>query len=139
MATGHGAAGLDANAFGPVRERLTAWRARRERGSCIPEDLWRPAVRLATEYGISRTSRVLRLGFRELKARVEKSRSDASPTGRDSKARFVELPYAAGLLGGPECLIEVERRGARIRIALNGRGTSELASVIETLVKKSGR
>jgi hypothetical protein len=139
MATGQAAAGLDPKAFEPVREHFAAWRARRERGSCIPEDLWRPAVRLAIQYGISRTSRVLRVGFRELKARVEKSRSDALTTRRDPKDRFVELPIAAGLLGGPECLIEVERRGARIRIALNGRGTFELASVIETLVRKSRR
>lgn len=138
MATGR-AAGVDSHAFEPVCERLTAWRARRAPGSCIPEDLWRPAVRLATEYGVSKTSRVLGLGFRELKARVEKSKSGASPTRRDPKARFFELPCATGLLGGPECLIEVECRRSRMRIALNGRGTSELACVIEMLVRKAGR
>jgi hypothetical protein len=139
MATGR-TGGFDGDAFERTRRRLTAWRASRRTRGRLPEDLWRPAVRLAVQYGISKTSRALRLGFRELKARVERSAAHDSP-GRQGHEGFVELRGGAGLLGlcGPECLIEVECRGAGIRITLNGQGRSELPSVIETLVGRSGR
>jgi hypothetical protein len=139
MATGR-TGRFDGDAFERTRRRLTAWRASRQTRDRIPEDLWRPAVTLALQHGISKTSRALRLGFRELKARVEKSAAHDSSV-RQGHEGFVELRGAAGLLGlgGPECLIEVECRGAGIRISLNGRGTCELPSVIETLVRRSRR
>lgn len=134
-----GRTGNEAGAFEPLRERLIAWRKRRQPGEHIPEDLWRPAVKLARRLGISRTSTALRLGFRELKARVERTGQTPSRDERSGAERFVELPRGAGLLGNPECLIEVEDRGTRVRIALNGRGTSEVASLIEALMKRAGR
>ena len=54
-----GRAEIDANVFGPVRDSLTAWRERRKPRDHIPEEIWRPAVRLAIQHGISRTSKAL--------------------------------------------------------------------------------
>ena len=129
----------EADAFEPLRERLDAWRQRRQPGEHIPEELWRPAVKLARRLGISKTSTTLRLGFRELKARVERTSQKPSRDERSGAERFVELPCDARLLGGQECLIEVEDREMRVRIALNGRGVSEVASVIEALMKRASR
>lgn len=129
----------EADAFEPIRDRLNAWRQRREPGEHIPEEIWSPAVKLARRFGISKTSTTLRLGFRELKARVERTRQKPSRHQRSGAERFVELPCDARLLGGQECLIEVEDREMRVRIALSGRGTSEVASVIEALMKRAIR
>lgn len=120
--------------FEELRERLMAWRERRKPGEHIPEEFWKPAVLLARRHGVSRTSTALRLGFRELKARVE---AGAGKATREERKGFVELTCGAGPLAPPECVIEVEGSGTRIRIALNGRGTSEVASVIEALASRA--
>ena len=125
----------DGDEFEALRERLMAWRERQKPGEHIPEEIWKPAVVLARQHGVSRASMALRLGFRELKARVE-ARGARRKARRKETERFAELSCGAGPLGPPECVIEVEGSGTRILIALNGRGTSEVASVIEALASR---
>jgi hypothetical protein len=44
-------------------DRFSAWRARRSRGSRIPQSLWTLAVRLARTHGVSRTANVLGVDY----------------------------------------------------------------------------
>lgn len=129
---------METSPFEPIRERLEAWRARREGGRQIPGEIWKAAVKLARQFGVSKASRELRLGFRELRARTEKE-TKRRGASQESPERFVEVSRAIGFVGGPECLVEVESRGACIRIALSGRGISEAARVVEVVMKKGGR
>jgi len=56
--------------FGEIPARLrrleqlfAAWRKTRVRGDRIPQSLWKSAAKLATDFGLSRTSTVLKLDY----------------------------------------------------------------------------
>lgn len=71
-----------------ARSRFNAWRKLREKGSRIPQSLWRLAVRLASSYSIHRTATALKLDYYSLKQQVEA----AADTPESNSPRFVELP-----------------------------------------------
>jgi hypothetical protein len=115
-----------------VRRQFEEWRGSRRPGARIPEPLWRAAVALARRHGVSKTSLALRVDYYSLKKRLE-----ASPRQRAERdgavARFVELPLRA-VPGGAACVVEVEdRRGARVRLELQGLGPGELAGLVGTV------
>lgn len=95
--------------FEGARCALERWRRRREPGARIPEEIWRLAVRLARKEGISRTARALRVGFYELRERVERGRAperSAAPPGRNG-SRFLEIPLPLSP-PAPEGVLELE-------------------------------
>src|SRR5438105_215876 len=73
-----------------VRQRLARWRRTRQKGSRIPEALWKAAVQLAGSYGLNPTARALRLDYYDLQKRFEASTSPA-PVEKSSLPSFVEL------------------------------------------------
>jgi hypothetical protein len=97
----------------------------------IPEPLWAAAVRTATNYGIHRTAKALRVDYYALKKRVE-----GVPAATASKvpaevagARFLELP-AAAWAGWGECTVELEDAGgAKLRVHLKGFEAPDLAAL----------
>ena len=80
-------------------ERFERWRATRQKRR-IPEALWKVAEELASEFGIHRTSRALRLNSKELKRRWSASaEGKTKPSGEAEASSFVPL-VAPGLVGG---------------------------------------
>ena len=65
-------------------QRFAAWRKTRAAGQRIPEALWNSAVRMANQYGLNRTARVLGLDYYCLKKRVNRA-------GGPSASTFVAL------------------------------------------------
>ncbi|MBL7189846.1 MAG: hypothetical protein ISS70_26245 [Phycisphaerae bacterium] len=72
------------------RERFDTWRSKQSKRTRLPESLWSAAVKLAREYGLNRTARVLRLDYSALKKRLESTvAADPSPTV--TEPQFVPL------------------------------------------------
>ena|ERR1700689_1155703 len=107
-----------------ARSRFQAWRNRRERGCRIPERLWALAAKLATHYGVSRTSMALGLDYYGLKKRAEEA-GDQPQSGRPA---FVELPLPA--VPGKQCAVELDNgSGAMMRVQLSGYDAADLAAL----------
>lgn len=95
--------------------RFEAWRKQRKKGSRIPQSLWRPAVRLASKYGIHRTATALKVDYYSLKLQVEA----ATHTPDSNRPQFVELPPP--VTTGKHGLFEFSNRaGTTMRVQLVG-------------------
>lgn len=120
--------------FERTKGLLEEWRRKGRPGKFIPAEVWKQAVDLAQEHGVSRTATALRIHYGDLRKRVDGA---ARPDSDNSPQRFVELP-AADLLGGPECLVEAENdSGTRLRVSLRGKGTEQAAAVIAAVWGKA--
>ena len=98
-----------------ARRRFQAWRARRQGGERIPPALWRLAVRLVRNHGVSRTATMLRVDYYGLKERAD----GASGRTPSTSPAFVELP--SPVMVGKRCLVELESgAGARMRVEMVG-------------------
>ena len=110
--------------------RFAAWRRTHVPHSRIPKFLWTAAVKLAADFGISRTATALRLNYYDLKKHVE---SKAPPSRPASAAKhtpaFLEWP-ASALPTPPECVIELENTaGSKMRIHLKGHHDPDLVTL----------
>lgn len=112
------------------RRRFEQWRQRRKDHAPIPDALWAEAVTLAGRYGVSRTARALRVGYRSLQQRVErKADCLASSSPLLGEPGFLELaiPSQAGV---GECLLEWEdAAGAKMRLHLKGVEVPDLVAL----------
>jgi hypothetical protein len=101
--------------------RWAQWRSTRERGARIPEALWRSAVGLAARYGVSKTATMLKLGYYELKKRLDAEAPRRRQHGQaDAAQAFVELAPPTSATPG-RCVIECQKAsGASMRIELCG-------------------
>ena len=101
--------------------RFDRWRRSASARRRIPDSLWKLAVDLAREHGVSRTATTLKLGYYDLKKRVVE-RAALAQRGADGTATdgFVEL-NAAVLAMPCQCTIEFEKPcGSRLRMELQG-------------------
>jgi hypothetical protein len=107
-------------ALAQAAARFDQWRRSSSSRARIPDFLWNLAVDLAREHGLSRTASTLRVGYYDLKRRVEESAlAQAGPCGMPADG-FVELNPAALALAC-QCTIEFEKPcGSRMRIELTG-------------------
>jgi len=116
-----------------ARRRFDRWRRRHRKHTRLPEDLWRRAVGLAREYGISKTASALGLKYDSLKKHVaETSTAQAAPakTGGD----FIEFLPGVMPSGSMDCTVEwAEPSGATIRMHLKGVGATDLACLAGVL------
>ena len=111
-----------------ARDRIEAWRNRRERGSRIPAHLWALAVQLAKRYGVSRTATTLGLEYYGLKRRLKAGVESAAC----EPAAFVEWP--APLAAGKHCRAELRSEsGAELRLDLSGYEATDLAALVGSL------
>ena len=114
-----------------LRRRFERWRRTRKVRSRIPDPLWASAVKLATQYGVHRTAKFLRVDYYALRKRVEgASATTASKLAEAAAgARFLELPAAPWAASG-ECTLELEDAGgAKLRVHLKGVETPDLAAL----------
>jgi hypothetical protein len=113
-----------------VRRRFEQWRTQRRTAGPIPERLWKQAVRLAQQYGVSRISRTLGLGYYSLKERVDRQCDPAADGCRSLPAvTFVELEAPAASQG-LACLVEwQDSSGAKMRVQLQGMKATDLVAL----------
>jgi hypothetical protein len=108
-----------------ARQELEAWRSTHRPRCHIPDSLWKRAAELASQHGLYLTSRTLRVDYMRLKKLVQ-------PTSPERKSaelpRFIEL-MAPTMAGIPECVVELEGAGRRMRIQLKGMGVAELVGL----------
>ncbi len=107
------------------RGRFEAWRRTRRPGTRIPRKLWTLAVRLAGEYGVSRTASLLKLDYHALKKRVKEQSSRST----DVCEAFVEIAPPSLPVSG-ECVVEFEDgAGACLRVRLRGCDAPDLVAL----------
>ena len=114
------------NSIETVAARLAEWRENRPSVSArIPADIWDDAVGLAKQIGVAKAAVALRVGYTDLKRRVErKSQSTSCPTS------FVEV-VSSGLEPLGECALEVtSSSGSTIRVAMKSPTPGGLAALI---------
>ncbi len=116
---------------GPLAEaarRFESWRRDRT-GRRIPEEFWSLAVGLGRRYGVSRTSRALRLRYYTLKERMESAIE--APSGKASvPPAFVEILTAPSPVVQTTPVEFESPSGAKMRVEVNGtvsRGLIELS------------
>ena len=108
-----------------ARQQLEAWRGTQRPRCRIPDSLWARAAGLASQHGLYLTARTLRLDYMRLKKRVQ----SASPNGKVAElSTFVEL-MAPAAVRIPECVVELEGAGRRMRIQMKGMGVAELVGL----------
>ena len=112
------------------RRQFEQWRRRRKGHIPIPESLWSEAVTLAVRYGVSRTARTLRVGYRSLKERVARETGClASSSPLLGEPGFLELAIPSQA-GAGECLLEWEdAAGAKMRLHLKGVEVPDLVAL----------
>ena len=133
-----------------VQRKLERWRSGHHGRSPLPETLCMAAGEAAREHGVSRTGKVLHLEYGKLKRVTEAARSasatggkttlrtsrrPASRTGKSStqrRAAFVELAPLA-VMGGDECVLELEGERGKLRLRLPGRTAEDLAGLSRAL------
>jgi hypothetical protein len=116
-----------------VRARFKRWRETRGRGEHVPRELWAAAVGVAGVHGLHVTARELHLDYGGLKRRQQEQAGGTLQAAR-KEIQFVEWTVApADEPGDPlrsECVIEMaSRRGAKMRVELNGPGLAGLAGL----------
>lgn len=115
-----------------AKQGFDQWRRTRRGGQAIPDELWAVAAQAASELGVNRASRALRLNHTALQSEVRK-RAGAVATEQEAVPQFVSLALPASG-AGPEWIIEAENgRGVRLRIQLKGCSTSDLVSLTGAL------
>lgn len=114
--------------FAAVRRRFERWRKVRSPGERIPARLWRRAVALAQQHGLTRTAVALGLNQVDLKRRVASAvpSSPHLPTGE-----FVEVPFAFPPAAEGSVTIE-EASGSKLCVQLKGTATSQIEAVVRS-------
>jgi hypothetical protein len=113
------------NEMEQARQQLEAWRSTHRPRCRIPDSLWARAAELARQHGLYRTARTLRLDYMRLKKRVQ----SASPERKAAELpAFVEL-MAPAAVRIPECVVELEGAGRRMRIQMKGMAAAELVGL----------
>jgi len=98
--------------------RFDFWRGNRT-GRLIPEDLWRLAVDLGRRYGVSRTSRALRLQYYALKERMEGGAEEIEEERSPSSA-FVEILTAPSAAAETSHVEFESPSGSKMRVEVKG-------------------
>ena len=106
-----------------VQRQFETWRNLPHRSRKIPQELWDAAARLCLRYSVLKVSRSLRLGYNELKERVQ------SISRRASESPFVEL---GALLPATEMVVDCEDgSGRRLRIQYQGAVQADVPGLLK--------
>jgi hypothetical protein len=112
-----------------VQGKFERWRRSRTLGTRIPEALWRAAVEVGREHGVSKTAQELRLDYYALKERLESAPGERSAAEQPGGRGFLEIPLCAPS-ATLECVLELDDgQGARLRVELKGAAPTELETL----------
>jgi hypothetical protein len=124
----YGAESLELDLDG-VRERFESWRANRKRGARIPAELWQAAVSLYPRYSVNRIAQTLRLGYEDVRSRVEDEEDGGAKDMRFWELRFSELRAHIG-----ECRLRAEDgAGRKVELELKSIEAEELLQLLGVL------
>ncbi len=116
-----------------VREEFEHWRRTREKKGVIPKSLWDAAVSLHADYSLCQISRVLRVGYNDLKSRVQARKSNFTS---HSDASFIELGISDSLYSAG-CIVEMrDQNGASMRMYFKGEVGVDLLELGKTFWNK---
>ena len=119
--------------FDRVREQFEHWRRTREKKGVIPEALWDAAVSLHADYSLCQIAKVLRLGYNDLKHRVQAQKSNFTS---HSDPSFIELGISDSLYSA-ECIIEMkDQKGATMRMYFKCKAGVDLLDLGKTFWNK---
>ena len=123
-----------------VLNDLSVFRESSAPHSRIPEDLWDKAVKLCERHPIGRVHRVLKLGYIQLKKRVQEYRAKNHVIESPSPSPFVELKMPdvdqSSGLPNSQYLIELSRSdGARMRIYSSKNNPLNMNKLCSTFLK----
>jgi hypothetical protein len=111
-----------------LKTELEAWRASKDRGRLIPEEIWQKAASLAKTVGVTKVHTELRLDFQRLKKCMGVS-GKSTKVGRRAKTTFVKLPLSSSKID--ECVLKVESvSGSRMQVELSGFETTGLSQLL---------
>lgn len=98
-----------------VQAQFEDWRRRRKnRRSQIPSALWEAATSLSGQYSVYEISKRLRLNHAALRDRI------AGEEIKPQMPAFVELDMISSHSIAGECIIELEKADARMKIIIKG-------------------
>ena len=98
-----------------VQQQFENWRRRRKkRRAQIPSALWEAAASLSGQYSVHEISKRLRLNHTALRDRI------AGDAIKPQMPAFVELDMISSHSVAGECIIELERADARMKIIIKG-------------------
>ena len=123
-------------AMAEVAARVTRWRATKQKGSRMPEELWREAVSLARVHGIYRVVRGLRIDYQSLKKRLGMASSQGAAA---RSSGFVELD-GAQLIGArhsaPTVVELLAADGMKLTIQLPSEGAVDVLALAEAFCRR---
>lgn len=116
-----------------LAKRLETWRAGRQVGQRIPEELWQEAVRLAQVHGLSATSTALKLYYYGLRRRMGRPRRRSA---KGQPTTFVEL--AAPIVSAADHgTLELHRpSGSRLTLRLPQARAKELLPLVGLFLRQ---
>jgi hypothetical protein len=109
-----------------LARQLQEWRKEHKAPTRLPEEYWARAAHLATQQGIYKTARALRLDYMSLKRRV----SESVQVSQGPEATFLEWlsPMSVGIA---ECCLKVRSAGgAKLRVRMQNVAPEFVASII---------
>jgi len=112
-----------------VRRQFEDWRSRRKRGERIPAELWQAAVSLYPLCSVNRISRALRLGYEDVRSRVENEKEEGAKDIGFWELRLSELQAHIG-----ECRLRAEDgAGRKVELELKSIEAGQLLQLLEGL------
>ena len=112
-----------------VRELFEHWRENRKRGARIPSELWQAAVSLFPRYSVNRISRAMRLGYEDVRARVENEKD-----GGTNDLRFWDLSLTELQRNISECRLRAEDgAGRKVELELKSVAAGHLLQLLAGL------
>ena len=109
-----------------VQRDFDVWRTAHSRRTPFPEALWAAAAKVAAQYGIYRTAKLLRLDSSALKRKLPGVGSTPAPPA------FVEWMSPSG--PALECVLQIEQRQqGKLRLELKGCTAADLSDVVRQL------
>ena len=110
-----------------VQEQFKIWRADRNRGRRIPQDLWSAAIKLCENHSVSKVATALRLNHTDLRDRAKPPEPVKS---HEESSAFIELSIPPNKAVTGEWMLELEDpRGRKMRLSWKGGSDPDVSSL----------
>ena len=113
-----------------LSDRLQRWRATRQRGQRIPEEIWNSAVTLARVHGLNPTAAALKLNYYDLQRRLG---TDAIGRPRPpAQSNFIEVASPSTSSSCKSDTLELVRAsGSRVILRLADTNPKDLRPLVQ--------